>query len=99
MRSEGSTAAAQAPAAATGMPDIRLRGLVKRFGDVAAVDGVDLDVAPGEFFTMLGPSGSGKTTTLRLVAGFELPDAGSIELGGRDVSRVPPYARDVNTVF
>ncbi|HSD79154.1 MAG TPA: ABC transporter ATP-binding protein [Solirubrobacteraceae bacterium] len=99
MRSEGSTAAAQAPAAATGTPDIRLRGLVKRFGDVAAVDGVDLDVAPGEFFTMLGPSGSGKTTTLRLVAGFELPDAGSIELGGSDVSRVPPYARDVNTVF
>lgn len=80
-------------------PDIRLAGLSKRYGDLAAVDGVDLDVEPGEFFTLLGPSGSGKTTTLRLVAGFELPDAGRIELGGEDVSRVPPYARDVNTVF
>src|SRR3954454_16083951 len=80
-------------------PDIRLRSLVKRYGDVAAVDGIDLDVQPGEFFTMLGPSGSGKTTTLRLIAGFELPDAGTVELGGRDVSREPPYRRDVNTVF
>jgi putative spermidine/putrescine transport system ATP-binding protein len=60
---------------------------------------VDLEVAPGEFFTMLGPSGSGKTTTLRLIAGFELPDAGTVELGGRDVSGEPPYRRDVNTVF
>ena len=56
------------------VPDIRLRGLVKRYGDVAAVDGVDLDVARGEFFTLLGPSGSGKTTTLRMIAGFERPD-------------------------
>jgi putative spermidine/putrescine transport system ATP-binding protein len=99
MRGEGLTAAGQAPAPPAAPPDIRLQGLVKRFGDVAAVDHVDLDVAHGEFFTMLGPSGSGKTTTLRLIAGFELPDAGTIELGGRDVSRVPPYARDVNTVF
>lgn len=90
----------EATALPTGTPpDIRLAGLSKRYGDVAAVDGVDLDVEPGEFFTLLGPSGSGKTTTLRLVAGFELPDAGRIELGGEDVSRVPPYARDVNTVF
>jgi putative spermidine/putrescine transport system ATP-binding protein len=80
-------------------PDIRLRSLVKRYGDVAAVAGIDLEVQPGEFFTMLGPSGSGKTTTLRLIAGFELPDEGTVELGGREVSRVPPYARDVNTVF
>jgi putative spermidine/putrescine transport system ATP-binding protein len=80
-------------------PDIRIRGLVKRYGDVAAVDGIDLDVAHGEFFTMLGPSGSGKTTTLRMIAGFELPDEGSIELGGEDVSSLPPFARDVNTVF
>jgi putative spermidine/putrescine transport system ATP-binding protein len=80
-------------------PDIRIRGLVKRFGDVTAVDAVDLDIARGEFFTMLGPSGSGKTTTLRMIAGFEIPDEGSIELGGRDVSRLPPYDRDVNTVF
>jgi putative spermidine/putrescine transport system ATP-binding protein len=80
-------------------PDIRIRGLVKRYGDVTAVGGVDLDISRGEFFTMLGPSGSGKTTTLRMIAGFEKPDAGSIELGGRDVSRLPPFDRDVNTVF
>jgi putative spermidine/putrescine transport system ATP-binding protein len=80
-------------------PDIRLRGLVKRYGDLAAVDGVDLDVARGEFFTLLGPSGSGKTTTLRMIAGFERPDAGTIELAGTDVSDRPPFARDVNTVF
>ena len=80
-------------------PDIRLRGLRKRFGDVAAVDGIDLDIARGEFFTMLGPSGSGKTTTLRMIAGFELPDEGSIELSGEDVSKLPPYDRPVNTVF
>ena len=65
------------------LPDIRLRGLAKRYGDVAAVDGVDLDIAQGEFFTLLGPSGSGKTTTLRLIAGFELPDAGRVELARR----------------
>jgi putative spermidine/putrescine transport system ATP-binding protein len=80
-------------------PDVRLRGLRKLYGDVVAVDGVDLDVARGEFFTMLGPSGSGKTTTLRLIAGFESPDEGTISLRGRDVSGDPPYARNVNTVF
>jgi len=80
-------------------PDIRLQGLVKRYGEVAAVDGIDLDVQRGEFFTMLGPSGSGKTTTLRLIAGFERPDAGTVELAGDDVSDRPPFARDVNTVF
>jgi putative spermidine/putrescine transport system ATP-binding protein len=80
-------------------PDIRLRALVKRYGDVAAVDGIDLDVRRGEFFTLLGPSGSGKTTTLRLIAGFERPDAGTVELAGADVSDRPPFARDVNTVF
>jgi putative spermidine/putrescine transport system ATP-binding protein len=79
--------------------DIRLVDLAKRYGDVRAVDGVSLDIERGEFFTMLGPSGSGKTTTLRLIAGFELPDDGRVELAGADVSRVPPYARDVNTVF
>jgi putative spermidine/putrescine transport system ATP-binding protein len=78
---------------------VRLSGLRKAYGDVVAVDGVDLEIAAGEFFTLLGPSGSGKTTTLRLIAGFERPDEGRIELGGRDVSRDPPYARDVNTVF
>jgi putative spermidine/putrescine transport system ATP-binding protein len=80
-------------------PDIRLRRLVKRYGDTVAVDGVDLDVERGEFFTFLGPSGSGKTTTLRLIAGFERPDEGSVELRGRDVSGLPPFDRDVNTVF
>ena len=80
-------------------PDIRLRGLRKRYGEVAAVDGIDLDIARGEFFTLLGPSGSGKTTTLRMIAGFEKPDGGAIELDGRDVSRLPPYDRPVNTVF
>jgi putative spermidine/putrescine transport system ATP-binding protein len=80
-------------------PDIRLRGLRKEYGDVVAVDSVDLDIERGEFFTMLGPSGSGKTTTLRIIAGFEQPDAGRVLLGGQDVTRQPPYARDVNTVF
>ena len=79
--------------------DIRVRGLTKTFGDVVAVDAVDLDIAPGEFFTLLGPSGSGKTTTLRMIAGFEVPDEGTIELAGEDVSRLPPYDRPVNTVF
>ena len=88
---------------ADGAPAVRLRGLRKVFGtggaEVVAVDGVDLDVADGEFFSMLGPSGSGKTTVLRLVAGFELPTAGTVELGGRDVTRLAPFERDVNTVF
>jgi putative spermidine/putrescine transport system ATP-binding protein len=80
-------------------PDISVRGLTKRYGDVVAVDGIDLDIEAGEFFTMLGPSGSGKTTTLRMIAGFEIPDEGLIELAGEDVSRLPPYDRPVNTVF
>src|SRR5205823_2955781 len=68
-------------------------------GDVVAVDRVDLEIARGEFFTLLGPSGSGKTTTLRLIAGFEDPNRGRIELGGRDLAGVPPFEREVNTVF
>ncbi len=80
-------------------PDVSLSGLRKSYGDVRAVDGVDLDIARGEFFTLLGPSGSGKTTTLRLIAGFERPDEGVVRLQGKDVSRLPPYDRDVNTVF
>src|ERR1700757_4313090 len=78
---------------------VRIVGLHKRFGDVVALGETDLTVRPGEFFTLLGPSGSGKTTLLRLIAGFEQPDGGTIELGGTDVTRTPPYARDVNTVF
>ncbi len=80
-------------------PDICLRGLRKSYGDVVAVAGVDLDVQAGEFFTMLGPSGSGKTTTLRMIAGFEEPDAGTVELAGRKVNGLPAYERAVNTVF
>ena len=80
-------------------PDVRLRGVVKRFDDVVAVDGISLDIAPGSFFALLGPSGCGKTTTLRMLGGFEQPDEGVIELGGRDVVGLPPYKRDVNTVF
>jgi putative spermidine/putrescine transport system ATP-binding protein len=80
-------------------PAIRFRGVTRHFGEVRAVDGVDVDILDGEFFTMLGPSGSGKTTCLRLIAGFEIPDGGTIELFGRDVSSLPPYERDVNTVF
>ncbi len=86
-------------AAAAPAPDVRLVGVRKTYGDVVAVDGVDLEIQPGEFFTLLGPSGSGKTTTLRLIAGFERPDEGRIELHGRDVTRAAPYERDVNTVF
>ena len=80
-------------------PDIRLSGVRKAYGEVVAVDGIDLEVQRGEFFTLLGPSGSGKTTTLRIIAGFELPDSGAVELGGRDVRDLPPYDREVNTVF
>jgi spermidine/putrescine transport system ATP-binding protein len=79
--------------------DIELVGLAKRFGGVVAVDGIDLHMPPGEFFTMLGPSGCGKTTTLRLIAGFERPDAGAILLDGADMARTPPHKRRVNTVF
>ena len=77
---------------------VRLEGLTKLYGEVTAVGGIDLGSA-GEFFSLLGPSGSGKTTTLRMIAGFELPTAGRILLDGQDVSRLPPYERDVNTVF
>ena len=80
-------------------PAIRLTGLTKSFGSVTAVDGVDLDIAEGEFFSMLGPSGSGKTTVLRLIAGFEQPTSGTVQLRGRDVTSNPPFDRDVNTVF
>jgi putative spermidine/putrescine transport system ATP-binding protein len=83
----------------TGAPAVVLEGLEKRFGDVAAVDGVSLEIADGEFFSMLGPSGSGKTTTLRMIAGFELPTAGRVLLHGHDVTGLAPFDRDVNTVF
>lgn len=78
---------------------IEIRNLAKSFGSVKAVDGVDLDIHAGEFLTLLGPSGSGKTTVLRMIAGFETPDSGSIKLNGIDITYLPPYERDVNTVF
>jgi putative spermidine/putrescine transport system ATP-binding protein len=80
-------------------PAVSLRGITKNFGAVRALAGIDLDIADGEFFAVLGPSGSGKTTVLRLIAGFERPTSGAVLLGGRDVSGVPPFGRDVNTVF
>jgi putative spermidine/putrescine transport system ATP-binding protein len=82
-----------------GAADVRLRGVRKTYGEVVAVDEVEIEVREGEFFTMLGPSGSGKTTCLRMIAGFETPDRGRIELAGEDVTGLPPNERDVNTVF
>ena len=99
----GGLASAESAAAPRGSSDaepaIRLRGLRKTFGSIVAVDDLDLDIADGEFFAMLGPSGSGKTTVLRMIAGFETPTAGTIFLGGADATRLPPFRRDVNTVF
>jgi spermidine/putrescine transport system ATP-binding protein len=86
---------AQAPAAS----DVRLAAVTKRFDDVVAVDGISLEIPRGGFFALLGPSGCGKTTTLRMIGGFEEPTAGTIYLGDRDVTGLPPYKRDVNTVF
>jgi putative spermidine/putrescine transport system ATP-binding protein len=96
--------ATQAPArpeeeARVDAPAVRLNGIRRTYGDVVAIDRLDLDIAEGEFFTLLGPSGSGKTTTLRVIAGFERPDEGHVELAGVDVTRVPPFERNVNTVF
>src|ERR1700694_3379326 len=89
-----SLAAGKTPA-----PALRLIGVRKSYGSVPAVAGVDLTDERGEFFTLLGPSGSGKTSLLRLIAGFERPDAGTVELDGRDVTGLPPYLRETNTVF
>ena len=79
--------------------DVRLDSIVKSFDHVRAVDGISLEIPSGSFFALLGPSGCGKTTTLRMIGGFEEPDEGSIYLGDHDVVGLPPYRRDVNTVF
>jgi spermidine/putrescine transport system ATP-binding protein len=84
---------------ATQASDVRLEGVTKEFDDVVAVDDISLAIEPGQFFALLGPSGCGKTTTLRMIGGFEEPTSGSIYLGGKDVVGLPPYKRDVNTVF
>ena len=79
--------------------DVKLVDVVKMFGEAVAVDHIDLEVVDGEFFSLLGPSGCGKTTTLRMIGGFEAPTSGLIELQGQDVTWLPPYKRNVNTVF
>ena len=78
---------------------VSIRGLTKNFGATKAADSIDLDIYSGEFITLLGPSGSGKTTVLRMIAGFERPDSGTVTIDNTDVTNLPPYERDVNTVF
>jgi spermidine/putrescine ABC transporter ATP-binding subunit len=99
LASEGAASAPPDASTGTEKPAIAIRHVTKRFGDAIAVDDIDLQLAQGEFFALLGPSGCGKTTTLRMVGGFELPSLGHIYLDGRDVTMLPPYKRDVNTVF
>jgi spermidine/putrescine transport system ATP-binding protein len=80
-------------------PSVELRSVTKRFDELAAVDDLSLELARGEFFTLLGPSGCGKTTTLRMIAGFERPSGGEIRIEGEDVAQLPPHKRPTNTVF
>lgn len=88
-------------AVATEQPSsiVSVSGVRKSYSGIVAVEHLDLDIKQGEFFTLLGPSGSGKTTTLRMISGFERPSAGHIEIDGKDVTRIPPFQRDINTVF
>jgi spermidine/putrescine transport system ATP-binding protein len=90
---------AASPAQSSGSVDVRLVDVTKRFDDVVAVDRLSLEIESGSFFALLGPSGCGKTTTLRMIGGFDLPTEGAIYLGDREVSGLPAYKRDVNTVF
>jgi len=99
MSSATTTPQPGAAAAEAGEADVEFRAVTKRFGSLVAVNAVSLRVHKGEFLSLLGPSGCGKTTSLRMIAGFEQPDAGEILIGGRDVAGTPPYKRDVNTVF
>jgi spermidine/putrescine transport system ATP-binding protein len=96
---QSEAAPAEATRSSAAEPDIHLEGVTKRFGTTTAVDDLTLSIERGGFFAMLGPSGCGKTTTLRMIGGFEEPTAGTVRLGGRDVTNAPPYKRDVNTVF
>src|ERR1700738_3993718 len=89
----------EAPVAVAYMPLLRIDGVVKRFGGFTAVDHLSLDIRAGEFFALLGPSGCGKTTLLRMLAGFETPDAGKILLNGKDIAQVLPHRRPVNMMF
>jgi putrescine transport system ATP-binding protein len=93
------SARTEPPRASADMPLLRIDGVVKRFGGFTAVDKLSLDIRAGEFFALLGPSGCGKTTLLRMLAGFETPDAGKIMLGGRDIAQVLPHQRPVNMMF
>src|SRR5215218_4012976 len=99
MAVEERVAAPNEAGGATAPPDVRLEAVTKRFDEVVAVDELTLEVPRGSFFALLGPSGCGKTTTLRMIGGFEEPTEGTIFLGDRDVTGLPPYRRDVNTVF
>ncbi len=99
MENQVENGAQDSPAAKAGAGDVSLRGVTKAFGSFIAVDDIDLDIADGEFFTMLGPSGCGKTTTLRMIAGFEQPTEGQVLIDGKDVAGEPPYKRPTNTVF
>ena len=90
---------ATAVAQVSELADVAVCGLRKAYGAVVAVDGIDFEVGAGSFFMLLGPSGPGKTTTLRLIAGFERPDAGTVSLAGQEITGIPPYRRNVNTVF
>ncbi len=94
-----SSSGAGSPTGRRAEADVRLEAVTKRFRDTVAVDGIDLEIAHGEFFSLLGPSGCGKSTTLSIIGGFEEPTSGAVYLGGREMGRVPPYRRDVNTVF
>ena len=96
---ESATTAEPAQRSGVGEPSVTLRSVTKRFGDFTAVDSIDLEIAQGEFFTLLGPSGCGKTTTLRMIAGFEEPDGGEILIDGSDVAGLPAHRRPTNTVF
>src|SRR3954453_3621588 len=93
------SAPSEPPIAAADMPLLRIDGVTKRLGGFVAVDKLSLDIRAGEFFALLGPSGCGKTTLLRMLAGFETPDAGRILLDGKDIAKVPPHQRPVNMMF